>query len=381
MDILSLSIGAPNGDAKWWRISNISNQLQNYGHNVHHVCYGDESLGTKKGLDELERNSTDVTIIDSSLTAASIRNVFHENIVENYDCIYGNNHVSTLFGNLRIFDDVPVIYDIHGDILQEHLLKYESNPQLPNRFSLKSGSKLLTKWVIYKSNLSASSAILSVSKKMKRKLQDDGIPKSKISYITNGVDLDFFSQENSQHQPLKEELGLSSELIVGYVGGFQEWQGVQSLISAAKQIDDDEIIFLIVGKRQGVDDNIRFVPRIPRESVPDYYSVCDILVLPRPHHVATEVAAPTKFAEYAAMGKPILATNVGDAANLIRQYECGVVIENNSAERITEGIAELQSLSQSERKKMGENSRKMAISEFNWEKIGKSLSDTLSKLV
>ena len=41
-----------------------------------------------------------------------------------------------------------------------------------------------------------------------------------------------------------------------------------------------------------------FIPKIPRAQIPDYYSACDVLVLPRPSHPATEIAAPTKFAEY-----------------------------------------------------------------------------------
>ena len=96
-------------------------------------------------------------------------------------------------------------------------------------------------------------------------------------------------------------------------------------------------------------------------------------MLPRFKSTATEIAAPTKFAEYASMGKPILTTNVGDAAELVRKYHCGYVIDGYDSESLVEGIQTIREIPDSLLSKMGDNSRTLAESEFDWNKIKTNL--------
>ncbi len=81
-----------------------------------------------------------------------------------------------------------------------------------------------------------------------------------------------------------------------------------------------------------------------------------MLILPRPSHLATEMAAPTKFAEYTSMSKPVLTSNVGDAADLVKKYNSGIVVENNSTNNLINGINQFKNLKAAELKKMGCNS-------------------------
>lgn len=384
MNVLSLSIGIPTNSAKWWRISNISNQLQKRGHKVYHICYGKRSESSKSnnnGLEKLQQCSEDVTIVDSNLLKAPVIHLRDHLSTEYYDCVYGNNHFGTFLGNLSEFRGVPVIYDIHGDIVHEHLIRGRSEGGHLGISTIVKSGKLLPKIVIKRSNLIASSKVLCVSQKMVDQVRAKGIDERKIAYVPNGVDLDFFSPFNKIPDSTIDLLKIERELVFGYVGGFQEWQGVHQLISIAKNTHDDDIGFLIVGKFEGVKRNIQFVPRIQRVNVPKYYSLCDVLVLPRPHHPATEVAAPTKFVEYAAMGKPILSTNVGDAPGLIRKYDCGIVVEDNCETNIRRGINEFKHLSDFELAEMGRNARLMALKEFDWDDLGDSLSMILQELV
>jgi len=182
---------------------------------------------------------------------------------------------------------------------------------------------------------------------------------------------------------MRKLLGIEDKLVFGYVGGFQKWQGVENLIEAARRIDDKNVAFLIVGgnrKRMEKEKNILFGPRVPHSQVPLFYSVSDILVLPRPSHLSTEIASPTKFAEYVAMKKPVLVTNVGDAAGLVTRYNCGIVIDNNSAQSLAEGIEEFREKSQRELNIMGRNSRKMAENEFDWNKIRDNLHELVESI-
>ena len=50
-----------------------------------------------------------------------------------------------------------------------------------------------------------------------------------------------------------------------------------------------------------------------------------ILIIPRIQHQAIRNAFPTKFAEYAAMGRPIMVNDVDETADFVRKYNCGFV--------------------------------------------------------
>ena len=100
-------------------------------------------------------------------------------------------------------------------------------------------------------------------------------------------------------------------------------------------------------------------------------------MLPRPNHLATDVAAPTKFAEYAAMGKPILTTDVGDAAELVAKYKCGIVVDSNDSEGLKNGVLELKKKSKDDLLNMGKNSRKLAEQEFSFKKMRDDLNSIL----
>jgi glycosyltransferase involved in cell wall biosynthesis len=103
-------------------------------------------------------------------------------------------------------------------------------------------------------------------------------------------------------------------------------------------------------------------------------------VLPRPYNNATEFAAPTKFAEYAAAGKPVLTTKVGDAARLVDKYNSGVTVQDSSIENLTRGITDLKNKSKDELKRLGENSKEMAVKELNWDIIADQILQALESL-
>ena len=155
-------------------------------------------------------------------------------------------------------------------------------------------------------------------------------------------------------------------ILFGYLGEFQEWQGIERLIEAAKLVMDQRFLLLIVGGSESRQEGqVVVVPSVSRERVPYYYSLCDFLVLPRPDHPATQIAAPTKFAEYAAMGKPILTTEVGDAARFVRKYECGMVLKDNRPGVLAEGMASMMRITADKQLTLAAASRSMAEREFD----------------
>ncbi len=377
MKILSVTTSLLGNDAASWRIWNIARLLQERGHEVHLVQYVRESTyeklkDSRLDLGEISNSVTKVPIFPISIPVAQIKHL-RKLSEDNYDLVYGNGHTATFFSLLGRLKGIPLIFDMHGGI-EEFLLK-------PNLFSM-------VNYLLYRpielSNLRFSTKICCVSKNMIEYLHTKKrVPLEKMAYVTNGVDLDFFKPiAGNRTQFLKRQLGLEDKFIFGYIGGFAKWQGTENFIEAVRKLDESGLAFVIVGgETESKEGNILFIPKIPRNQIPDYYSICDVLVLPRPSHPATEIAAPTKFAEYTAMGKPVLTTNVGDAADLVRRYNCGIVVENNSPENLADGIMQFESKSESELKSMGQNSRRLSEEEFDWNKVGSNLIQAIDEMV
>jgi len=373
MKILSVCTSTPGEDAASWRISDISRILESKGHEVHFVHYF-----RKSSYEKLENKAqySNRTFVITSAPAVHIK---HLKILlkNNYDMVYGNNYDATFCSLLTKLTKTSLIFDMHGDVVEEFLI--EKGPNLSTKISPKF---LLNKFIDFM-DLKFSDKIICVSKKMIEYLHDQkSIPLEKMAYVTNGVDLESFKPVNDEkNKNIRNQLGLEDKLVFGYIGNFQKWQGVENFIEAAKKINDKDLAFLIVGGDKELrENNIISIPKIPRSQIPMYYSICNVLVLPRPSHLATEIAAPTKFAEYTAMEKPILTTDVGDAADFVKEYKCGIVVKDNKPENLIKGTNEFKGKTEEELKRMGRNSRKLAESEFDWKKVGINLLKAVESL-
>jgi glycosyltransferase involved in cell wall biosynthesis len=271
---------------------------------------------------------------------------------------------------------IPLIFDMHGSLIDETKLTAGEN-KFAGLWPYILLTTLLEKFTF-------SSRVLCVSRKALHRLnQKNRMNRNKAIYIPNGADLNFFKPHEVDEKilELKRRFNFENRFVFGYIGGFQTWQGVENFVKAALLTDNEQLAFFFVGaKNSYATGNITMLRKVPRKELPSYYSLCDVLVLPRPSHKATEVAAPTKFAEYAAMGKPLLVTNVGDAALLTEKYHCGIVLSTNSPEALQEGFKRFIKLPHRELQEMGKNSRKLAEEEFDWNKIIGRLSLDLIKL-
>ena len=361
MKILSVCISVPGESAGWWRASNIVKILRAKGHEVDVVYYVKKASYEK--LENKERYEQDSFVV----TSIPMVHITHlKKLVKgNYDLVYGNAHGGAFCSLLGRLTKTPLIFDMHGGLVEEFSLMNRANTTTIEGL-------FLNKFIEFM-NLKFSNKIICVSHKMIEYLHGQrSIPLEKMVYVTNGIDSEFLKPVNDEKvENMRNKLGIEDKLVFGYIGNFQKWQGVENFIEAAKKNNDKNIAFLIVGgEKESIENNLIFIPKVSRVQIPDYYLICDVLVLPRPSHPATEIAAPTKFAEYAAMGKPILTTNVGDAADFVREYNCGIVVEDNKPETLIKGINEFRDKFEEDLKEMGRKSRKLAENEFNWEKVG-----------
>lgn len=273
------------------------------------------------------------------------------------------------------FLSAKVIHDVHGDTFNEARFKWM------HQRNLSAMHQMIQSYIANFIEFRKSGKFLVVSRPMQSWLNKrckGSLDNSAL--IRNGVDLNVFRPLPSAN---------NSKFIVGYAGGFVGWQGVDNLVKAVSQTSNQNIELHLIGL-QGSDrdlgskfksqlgDRLRLFNRMSQDELVKTLANADVLAIPRQSHPALRVALPTKFAEYLAIGKPVIVSNVDETADLINQFDCGLVAEP-SIESWTKTLDNAAQLSLSEKIEMGMRGRELAESEFAWDRIGDNYAHWLHR--
>ena len=184
-----------------------------------------------------------------------------------------------------------------------------------------------------------------------------GIDPAKLVVSPNGVDLTLFGDPPPRDDALAEELGLASAEVVGFIGSFYDYEGLDDLIAAMPALVSRRPLARLVLVGGGpmeaalraqaaaspVADAICFVGRVPHTQVERYYGLVDILAYPRKAMRLTELVTPLKPLEAMAQGRLVAASNVGGHRELIRDGETGTLFAPDDPNGIAVALADLLS--------------------------------------
>ncbi len=158
-----------------------------------------------------------------------------------------------------------------------------------------------------------------------------GVARERITVVPNGVDIADFSPIEAPDATLGQRLALGPGPVVGFVGSFYGYEGLDLLIRALPAIAQQHpgVRAVLVGggpteaqlrrltQELGVAGRVHFAGRVPHEDVRRYYSVSDLLVYPRISSRLTELVTPLKPLEAMALGRLFVASDVGGHRELI----------------------------------------------------------------
>lgn len=195
-------------------------------------------------------------------------------------------------------------------------------------------------------------AIFTICDGLKTDLVSRGIPKEKVTLIPNAVDVSKFSGDFEPNLKLKAELGLSDTFILGFIGSFYEYEGIDILINAMpsilKKIENAKILLVGGGLEEEnlrkqvesmkLQDNVIFTGRIPHDQVQDYYNLVDIFVYPRTKIRLTDLVTPLKPLEAMAQCKLVAASDIGGHNELIQNGETGILFKPDNPEDLAATI-------------------------------------------
>ena len=198
-------------------------------------------------------------------------------------------------------------------------------------------------------------AVTTICEGLRSDIVARGIPSSKVTVIPNAVDIEKFSTGGTTDEELKANLGLSGGRILGFIGSFYAYEGLDLLLEAMPRMLEkapDVRVLLVGGGPQeaqlkqkaealGIQDRVVFTGRVPHHDVNRYYNLVDVLVYPRQRMRLTELVTPLKPLEAMAQGRLFAASDVGGHRELIRDGETGVLFKAEDPLSLADKVLDL----------------------------------------
>ncbi|HEX7854339.1 MAG TPA: TIGR04063 family PEP-CTERM/XrtA system glycosyltransferase [Sphingobium sp.] len=206
-----------------------------------------------------------------------------------------------------------------------------------------------------------------------------GIAPEKITVSPNGVDMAMFGTPVAPDADLRASLDLDSCEVVGFIGSFYDYEGLDDLIAAMPHLvarrPSARLLLVGGGPKEAelraqaaaspVADAIHFVGRVPHDEVERYYSLIDVLAYPRKGMRLTELVTPLKPLEAMAQGRLVAASSVGGHRELIRDGETGTLFPPDDPVAAARSIAELLAASDSWEERRA-TARRFVEAERDW---------------
>jgi len=203
--------------------------------------------------------------------------------------------------------------------------------------------------ILTRLGLSNASSFLALSKKVEEDLS--GISHSRKVYRSELPVYDCYDiDESSKEREITHRFFQASDFVLLFFGYIRKYKGLDLLLEAmpliAKSIPnakllvvgesyDDFSIYEKMVEEMGIRDSVKLENRfVANEEVGNYYSQCDLVVLP--YRSATQSGILNVAYGFL---KPVLATNVGGLAEFIDEEQTGIVVNPNSPEAIAEGVS------------------------------------------
>ena len=186
--------------------------------------------------------------------------------------------------------------------------------------------------------LAQADAVVTICEKLREELAPRTGHPDRLAVVGNGVDTASF-QPAPADAASRTRWGLEGKTVLGYVGTFQPYEGLETLIKALPRIRTvlPTAHLLITGSggeeerlraratRMGLDPHVTFTGRLPHDQVRDAYSQADVMVYPRIMSRTTALTTPLKPLEAMAMGKPVIVSDVPAMHELVRPGETGLI--------------------------------------------------------
>ncbi|HEY7911803.1 MAG TPA: glycosyltransferase family 4 protein [Blastocatellia bacterium] len=210
-------------------------------------------------------------------------------------------------------------------------------------------------------------------------------PNCPTFHLSNGVDTARFSPEQKTEAG-RAALGGDGDFVVLYAGLHGLAQGLDQVIAAAERVgpqsgfrfvligDGPEKKMLMEQARAKNLSNVTFLDPRPAREIPQLLASADLVLVPLKSYIPG--AVPSKLYEAMASGRPAVLVAEGEAEDIVRNHQAGMVVKPGDIEGLVESLQKLRADSHL-RNRMGENGRKAAKEHFDRTSIADRFIDHL----
>jgi PEP-CTERM/exosortase A-associated glycosyltransferase len=226
-------------------------------------------------------------------------------------------------------------------------------------------------------------AVITICNGLKDEIKSRGINEDKITVIPNGVDEMEFSNVEYDEK-LAERLKVRGKKVIGFIGSFYHYEGIDILIEAFEKISNDKknLVLLLVGdgpeyhkilhiiELKNLNNKVITTGKVPHSEIMRYYSLMDLLVYPRKSIRLTEMVTPLKPLEAMAIGKIVIGSDVGGMKELITHNENGFLCESKDPKKLSMLLMNI--LERNDNGKIVEEAKRTVREFRNWNTIVKN---------
>jgi glycosyltransferase involved in cell wall biosynthesis len=275
---------------------------------------------------------------------------------------------------------VPKIYHFHSSWFDEERINAVGMARISLGLKLRLEMIRIMEWVCYR----FSRTLLFLSEYSKNRFKDYySLSNPDLIIIPGGVDLKNFHpiEPEENKNVIREKLNLEKDVpLILTVRRLEERMGLENLVSAVEILlkkNPDKIFQLaMVGKgslqqrlkdliaEKNLSDTIRLTGLVPRETLPLYFRVADLFVLPTTAIEGFGLVTAEAFAS----GLPVIGTPVGATKEILALVDQNLILQGTSPESLAKGMQHF--LDNPEYySQLKSKCREMAERNYSWEKV------------
>ncbi len=227
----------------------------------------------------------------------------------------------------------------------------EVNSPLALEENRESGMKMLAlaSWM-EKQVCNASTKTIVVTGALKKIMISFGVQPDKLVVVSNGVNPDSFTVGVAD-PALVQKFSLAGRVVIGFVGWFRPWHGLDLLIEAFAKagLHSKNTVMLLIGdgparadlerlvSKLDLAQHILFTGALSHDAVPAHLNLLDIAVQP----AANEYCCPMKILEYFGLGKPVIAPRQENIEELVRDGEDALLFTPGDVASLADALMRL----------------------------------------
>jgi len=206
-----------------------------------------------------------------------------------------------------------------------------------------------------------------------------GVAHERIHKINPGVDAKRFTP-TVRSEELCRRFGLQDKTVILTVARLVPRKGHRVALEAFSKICEEfpQAQYLIVGtgpeedhlkelvRRKGLGDRVTFSGFVPSERLPEFYGVCDLMLLANREEADGDLEGfGIVFLEANAVGKPVIGGRTGGAIEAVQNGVTGLLVNPDDPTEIAAALSQLLSDARL-RERLGQAGLLRARSEFDW---------------